>query len=76
MAQAHFIVVGVMRRSNFYSTGTEFGINIAVGNYRNFAVQNRQAQSFADKFCIAFIFRVNGNRGIAGNRFRTGGGNS
>ena len=75
MSFTNFKVVRVMGRGYFYDACTKLHINIAVGNYRNFAVQNRQAQSFADKFCIAFIFRVNGNRGIAGNRFRTGGGN-
>ena len=73
MADTHLIVVRIMGRSNFYSAGTEFGINIAISDDRNNSVGSRQTQSFANQIAITRVLRVNCYCSIAGQSFRTGG---
>ena len=75
VTNAHFIVVGVVRRRNFYSAGTKLGINIAVGDNGDNSIRSRQTQGFAHQIAITRILGVNCYSGIAGQRLRTGGGN-
>ena len=73
MADTHFIVVGVMSRSNFYCTGTKFQIYIAICDDGDDAVSNGETQMFANQVTITRIFRVNCYCGIAKHGFRTSG---
>ena len=75
VADTHLIVVRIMRRSNFYSAGTEFGINITISDDRNNSVGSRQTQGFANQVAITRVLRVNCYCSIAGQSFRTGGSN-
>ena len=75
VADTHLIVVRIMGRSNFYSTGTKLGINIAVGDNRNNSVGSRQTQGFANQVAITRVLRINCYCSITGQSFRTGGSN-
>ena len=74
VALAYFEVVGIVRRSNFHRTCAELAVNISVGDDRNFAIHQRQHDSFADEALIAFVIRMNGDGGIAEHGFRARGG--
>ena len=73
VADTHLIVVRIMGRSNFYSTGTKLGINIAVGDNRNNSVGSRQTQGFANQVAITRVLRINCYCSIAWQSFWTGG---
>ena len=73
MTDTHFVVVGVVCRSNFYSTGTKFQIYIAISDDGDNAVSNGQTQMFANQMTITGVFRVNCYCGIAKHSFRTSG---
>ena len=75
MTDTHFVVVGVVCRSNFYGAGTKFQIYIAISDDGDNAVSNRQTQMFANQMTIAGVFRVNCYCGIAKHSFRTSGSN-
>ena len=72
MAHTHFKVVRVMGRCNLHGTGSEFQVNIRIGNDRNNPIGQRQPQGFADKMAIALILRINGYSSITKHRFRPG----
>ena len=48
VAASYLIVVRVMRRGNFNNAGTEFHINILVADNRDFSVEQRENNIFAD----------------------------
>ena len=73
VADTHLIVVRIMGRSNFYSAGTKFGINIAISDDRNNSVGSRQTQGFANQVAITRVLRINCYCSIAGQSFWTGG---
>ena len=75
MTDTHFIVVGVVCRSNFYSAGTKFQIYIAICNNGNDAFSNGQAQMLANQMTITGVFRINCYCSIAQHGFRTSGSN-
>ena len=41
VASAHFVIVKVVCRGDFYAAGTEFTIHIVIGNYRNAPADQR-----------------------------------
>ena len=73
VALAHFEVVRVVRRSDFYNACTKFHINVLVGNNGDFAVDKGHYHSFANKVCVAWVVGVNCNGCVAQHCFRTGG---
>ena len=75
LPQAHLIVVGVMGRGDLYRAGTEFRINIVIGDDGDLPVHDRQQDFFAYQLAVPLVFRIHGHRRIAGDGFRTGGGN-
>ena len=68
-----FIVVKVVRRSDFHAAGAFFHIGVFIADDRNAAVNQRQHHEFTDQIFITRIFRVNGHAGVAQQGFRTGG---
>ena len=72
MANTHLIVVGVMGRSNFYSAGTKFQINVAICDNRNNATIGRQGQMLTNQMTITGVSRVNSYSSIARDGLRTG----
>ena len=75
LPQTHLIVVGVMGRGNLNGAGTEFRINIVIGNNGDLPVHNRQQDLFPYQLAIPLVLRIYGYRRIAGDGFRTGSGN-
>ena len=75
LPQAHLIVVGVMGRGDLHRAGTEFRINIVIGDNGNYPVHDRQQDFFAYQLAVPLIFRIYSHRRIAGDGLRTGGGN-
>jgi len=71
MSFTDFIVVGIMCGSDFHNARTEFTIDIFIRNNRDFSPDYGDKRCFADIFLIPFIFRVNGDSGIAEDCFRT-----
>ncbi|EGF33004.1 hypothetical protein IMCC9480_1430 [Oxalobacteraceae bacterium IMCC9480] len=71
MALADCVVVVVMRRRDLHATGTEFLVNIAVGDDRDLAAAQRQRQHLADQVGIAHIGRIDRHGGIAQQGFGT-----
>ena len=74
MSLTYFKVVRVMCRGYFYTTCTEFPVNITVSNKRNFSSHQRQYQLFAYKILVSFIIRMYCNRSISKHSLRSGGG--
>ena len=68
----HFIVVKVVRRSDFHAAGAFFHVGVFVANDRNTTVNQRQNDIFANQIFVTRIFRVNGYASIAQQGFRTG----
>ena len=75
MANAHLIVVGVVGRSDFYSAGTKFQINIAISDDGNNTTIGGQSQMLAYQMTIAGVSRVYSYSGIARDGLRTSGSN-
>ena len=73
MAAAYLIVVRVVCRCDFDNAGTKFHVNILVADNRDFSVEQRQYDIFANQVLIALILRVDRYCGIAQHGFRTGG---
>ena len=74
VAFTDFIVVEVMRRGDFHTTGAFFHIRVFITEDRNAAVDDRQNDFFTDQIFVTRIFRVNGHAGITEHGFRTRGG--
>jgi len=66
-------VVGIMGRSNLYTTGSEFLIHIGIRNHRNHSVRQRKMQLFSYDVLISFILRVYRYSCISKHGLRTGG---
>ncbi len=69
----HFIVVEIVRRGDLHAAGAFFHIGVLITHDRNATIYQRQDQLFADQIFIAWIFRIDGNAGIAQQGFRAGG---
>ena len=64
-----------MGRGDLHRAGTEFRINIVIGDNGNYPVHDRQQDFFAYQLAVPLVFRIYGHRRIAGDSLRTGGGN-
>ena len=73
VSESYFKVVRVVRRGNFNRTGSLVHFCVRVGNNRDFTSDDGNHNGLSDYVLVAFIIGVNGNGGIAGNRFGTGG---
>ena len=60
-----------MRRSDLYNARTEVCFNIIIGNDRNFTVNYREDNCFADKILVTLVSRVYSNGCIAEESFGT-----
>ncbi len=72
MAQAHFIIIGVMSGSNFYRPGAKFRVHIIIGNNRRQASRQGQPDLFAYQPCIAVVLRINRHGSVSQHCFRPG----
>ena len=72
MAFSDFVVVGVMRRSDFQSACSELFIYIIVCNNRDFASGERNNDCFTYQIFVFVICRVHRDCNIAKHRFRAG----
>ena len=69
-------VVGIVGGSDFNNAGAELGIGHGIGNDRDLAIHQRQADSFAVQMFVSFIIGIDDQRGIAEHGFRARRGNS
>ena len=72
----HLEVVRVMARRGLNAAGTEFHIDIIVGEDRNFAIHDRQDTGLANQMLVTLVVGVDCNTGIAHEGLRTGGCNN
>ncbi|ENZ84189.1 hypothetical protein D088_330002 [Salmonella enterica subsp. houtenae serovar 16:z4,z32:-- str. RKS3027] len=66
-----FIVVKVVRRSDFHAASAFFHVGVFIADNRNAAIHQRQDHKFANQVFITRIFRVYCHAGIAQQGFRT-----
>ena len=66
-------IVKIVSRRDLQRAGAEFAIDQWVGDERNDASGNWQANFFADQSLIALVIRMHGDGGIAEHGFRSGG---
>ncbi len=71
---ADLIVVQIVRGRHLDHAGTEFAIDVVVGDHRDFAVSEWQPDHFADQLRIAFVFGMDHYGDVAEHGFRTRGG--
>ena len=72
VAKPNLKVVGVVGGGNFYDAGTEFHIDVLVGNDGNLAPDQRKGESFADELGVALVLRVYRDGSIAEEGLGTG----
>ena len=68
MPLADLEVVEVMRRGDLHRAGALFGVGIFVGDDGNEPPDQRQADIAPDKFGVALVFRMHGDRRVAEHR--------
>ena len=51
------VIVEIMRRSDFHATGSEFLVDVLVGDDRDFTIGQRQFDRLADQSLVTFVFR-------------------
>ena len=74
VAQADLVVGGIVRRRHLDRARAEAAIDRCVGDDRNRALEQRRHQHAApDQRRITFVVRMNGDRDVGENRFRTRG---
>ena len=73
VAFTHIKIIGVMSRSNFYTTCSKFHIHIIVCKNGNFSIYNGEENRLSNQICVAIIFRIYRNTGISQHGFRAGG---
>ncbi len=74
VAQAHRIVVEVMARRDLDHAGTEFAVDVVVGDHRDLAIGQRQFGHLADQVRVALVLGMDHQRDVAQHRFRARGG--
>ena len=65
MAFAHFIIVEVMGRRDFYASRAELGVHVVVGNNGYFPSGNGQVNGFANQMLVTTILGVYRHSGVA-----------
>ena len=73
VALANFVVVEIMRRSNFYTACSKLPIHVVVGDDRNLPTGQRQVHASADQVLVTLIFRMHCDCAIAQHGFRARG---
>ena len=73
MPPAHLVVVEIMGRGNFDATGAKFPVDIVIGDYRYFAIAQRQHNGASNQIGVALVFRVNRYCAVAQHGFRASG---
>ncbi len=74
-ALADFKIVEIMRGGDLHGARTLVRISILIRNDRYTTANNRQFDKLANQACIARVFRVHSDAGIAEHGFRAGRGN-
>ena len=74
MPPAHLVVVEIMGRGNFDTTGAKFAVYIIIGDYRYFAIAQRQYNGASNQIRVALVFRVNRYCAVAQHGLRASGG--
>ena len=74
MSNAHLEVVGVVRRSDFHCAGTEFGIDVVVGDDRYFSSGERVLEGGAHQSPVALVVGVHRHSSVAEHRLHSSGG--
>ncbi len=74
MPLADRMVVEIVRRGDLDAAGAELALDVAVGDDRNLAIAQRQAQGLADQVGVAFVVGMDGDADVAEQGFRAGGG--
>jgi hypothetical protein len=74
VAQAHLVVVVVVRRGDLDDAGAEGLVHVGVGDHRHQAAGDRQAHLPADQVGVALVLRVHHHCGVAQHGLRPGGG--
>lgn len=74
--QAEFEVVGVVRGCDLHCAGTEFGVDVVVGDDRDLAAGDRVVERGADQVPVALVLGVHRDRGIAEHGLHPGGGDN
>src|SRR5687768_16098819 len=72
VANADFKVIRIVRRSDLYTTRSEFLIDVVVGNDRDLAVHEGKPELAAYKFFITLISRIDCNSHVAKHGLRAG----
>ena len=74
VALAHEEVVRVVRGRDFHDARAKLAVHVVVGDHGDLAPGERQDHGLAEKVRVALVLRVDRDRRIAGERFRTRGG--
>ena len=70
VAQAHLVVVEVVRWGDFHAAGAELRIHLLVGDDRQLAPDQRQAHPPADQRAVALVAGMHRHGGVAEQRLR------
>ena len=76
MSLSQIIIIQIVSRSYFQATCSEFHVYVVIKDDRNFTIYQRNDSFFTVKMSVAFIIRIDTNRSIAQNSFRTSSCNS
>src|SRR5262249_12058884 len=68
-----FEIIEIVPRRNLQRSSTKSPIHIRIGNDWNNSSGDRQTNILADPIPIAFVFRMNRDRGVAEHRLRASG---
>ena len=68
---AQYVVVHIVRRSNFQASRSKFHIHVLIFNHRNYTVDKRNNHSFTFQMCRFRVFRMNTHSRVAHYRFGT-----
>ena len=75
VAQAHLVVVGVVRRGDLHRAGAQLHVHVVVGNDLDLhAVAQRVLEDLADQVRVALVVRVDGDSDVAKHGFHARGG--
>ena len=72
VALPDLVVVEVMCRRDFYTTGAKLGVNVLVGNDRDSPAGQWQIKILTQQVAIAFVAWMYGNSAVTEQGFRSG----
>ena len=76
VAQAHLVVVRVVRRGDLHRTGAQLHVHVIVRDDLKLQIlAQRVLEDLADEVRVALVFRVHGDSDVAKHCLHTGGGN-